>query len=167
MISNLNGVTSSVISNTLDVGTSNTSLTFLFSRVVYANTFKEGDFISFDGMFDRQNGVLGTMVARLYINTADATLTGAIQVGTRTMTTSDNFCYLSRKLFIANATGGGTGNSVGTQVISSVSNLDDYQSGIRTNLAIDWTIDQYLILAGFVTNSGDFINANSLTVYKF
>lgn len=167
MISNLNGVTSGFISNTLDVGTSNTSVTFLFSQVVYANTFKEGDFISFDGMFDRQIDVLGTMVARLYINSVDSTLTGAILVGTRTMTTSDNFCYLSRKLFIANATGGGTGNSAGTQVISSGSNLDDYQSGTKTSLVIDWTIDQYLILAGFVTNSGDFINANSLTVYKF
>ena len=151
----------------VDNSTSSTSVTELGSISIDANTFTTGDYISFGAMFDRNTSGLSNVGVRLYVSTG-GTLTGAVQVATRVITITQGFFYLSRKMFIANQTGGGSGNSVGTQLLSSTLNLtDDYQSGSLSSLSIDWTKNITFIAAGFVNDPSDAVNFYSLKVFKY
>ena len=79
-----------------------------------------------------------------------------------------SFFYLSRRLYITNNTGGGSGNNVGTQLISTVTGfVDDYRSSTTSNIAVDWTRDVYFIVAGDVDNAADTITSYGLKVCKY
>jgi hypothetical protein len=165
-IKSLNGSLNSDISVGGDVSTSSISITKLSSFFIQPNTFTTGDYISFGGMFGRNAGI-NNVTAYLYLSTGD-TLTGAIQVGTRVIIAAQSFFYLSRRLYIANNTGGGSGNNVGTQLISTGLNfVDDYRSSATSQIAVDWTSDIYFIVAGSVVNAADTITSYGLKVFKY
>ena len=152
---------------TVSVGvSSSTSMTALTSVLVPANTFTTGDYINIEGMFSKY-GVNSTSTIRFYYNTG-STLTGAITVATNGLGVTGGYNLLTRKLFIANNTGGGTGNSIGTQVISSTVSYDsDHIGGGKTNLAIDWRSDVYIISAGLVANASDSIENYGIKLYTY
>lgn len=165
-IKSLNGSLNSDISVGGDVSTSSISITKLSSFSIQPNTFTTGDYISFGGMFGRNAGI-NNVTAYLYLSTGD-TLTGAIQVGFRTIITAQNIFYLNRRLYITNNTGGGSGNNVGTQLITTGTNLvDDYRTSTTSNIAVDWTSDVYFIVAGAVANAADTITSYGLKVFKY
>jgi hypothetical protein len=165
-IKSLNGSENLDISQGGASTTSSLSVTKLSSFFIEPNTFTTGDYISFGGMFGRNAGV-NNVTAYLYLSTGD-TLTGAIQVGIRTIVTTQSFFYLSRRLYITNNTGGGSGNSVGTQLISTGLNLvDDYRTSTTSDIAVDWTSDIYFITAGVVSNAADTIISYGLKVFKY
>lgn len=166
-IKSLNGSLNSDISVGGFLSTSSLSTTKLSSFSIQPNTFTTGDYISFGGMFGRNVGGVNTVTAYLYLSTGD-TLTGAIQVGNRIIIPAQSFFYLSRRLYIANNTGGGSGNNVGTQLITTGANLvDDYRSSTTINIAVDWTSDVYFIVAGGVANAADTITSYGLKVFKY
>lgn len=168
-IKSLNGMINTPITSTGEgTSTSNLSVTKLHSTSISQATFNDGDFISFEAWFGRSGSAANT-TARLYLNNAD-TLTGAIQVATRTIATTQGSFYLSRRLFFADIRGAGSGNSIGTQVIGASLNYgNDYQQGITTNLLFDWFTNGtvYLITAGFVSNAADSITSYGLRVFKY
>jgi len=165
-IKSLNGSLNSDISTGGESATSSLSVTKLSSFFIEPNTFTTGDYISFGGMFGR-GGINNTVTAYLYLSTGD-TLTGAIQVGLRSITTAQSFFYLSRRLYITNNTGGGSGNNVGTQlIITSSGFIDDYRTSLTSDIAVDWTSDIYFITAGGVANAADIITSYGLKVFKY
>jgi hypothetical protein len=164
-IKRLNGTENLDISTGGASATSSLSVTKLSSYFIQPNTFTTGDSISFGGMFGR-GGVNNTVTAYLYLSTGD-TLTGAIQVGLRSITTAQSFFYLSRRLYITNNTGGGSGNNVGTQLISINNFVDDYRTSTTSDIAVDWTSDIYFIMAGVVANAADTITSYGLKVFKY
>jgi len=167
-ISGLNGIPNGVISSVGVDSTSSLSVTKLGSTTINQATFDDGDLITFGGWFSRV-GSNANVFARLYINSAD-TITGAIQVATRTIVTTQGSFFLSRRLFLADARGSGSGNSIGTQVIGSNVNYgNDYQQGLTTSLVVDWFTNGsvYLISAGFVANAADIITSHGFGVFKY
>jgi hypothetical protein len=70
-------------------------------------------------------------------------------------------------LYITNNTGGGSGNNVGTQLISINNFVDDYRTSTTSDIAVDWTSDIYFIMAGVVANAADTITSYGLKVFKY
>ena len=165
-IKRLNGTENLDISTGGASATSSLSVTKLSSYFIQPNTFTTGDYISFGGMFGRNVGAVSSVTTYLYLSTGD-TLTGAIQVGFRSISTTQSFFYLSRRLYITNNTGGGSGNNVGTQLISINNFVDDYRTSTTSDIAVDWTSDIYFIMAGVVANAADTITSYGLKVFKY
>lgn len=164
--SSFNGALNLEISVTSIASNSTTTNTILQSINIGPSVFTTGDCILISSIFERTNSN-ANMTGRFYINTGN-TLTGAIQVGTRTIGTTQNISLFERRLYIANQTGGGAGNSIGTQVIGSAANLaDDFRNGTTTDLAIDWTQDIWLLSSGFIISVPDVITCYGLKAYKY
>jgi hypothetical protein len=143
-----------------------TSLVLLSSIYIPPNTFTTGDYLSLEGMYSKY-GVTNTSNLRFYYNTGD-TLTGAIQIGNTQLTATEGYFLFNRKLFIADASGGGSGNSIGTQVIFSTTNYEsDHQAGTRSNLPINWTSDVYILCTGDVSNPSDTIESYGFKIYTY
>ena len=143
-----------------------TSTVLLSSFYIPPNTFTTGDYLSLEGICSKY-GTTNTANVRFYYNTGD-TLTGAIQIGNTQLQNTDGYFLFNRKLFIANGGGGGTGNSIGTQVIFNTTNyVSDHQAGTRTNLSINWTSDVYIICAGSVDSASDSIESYGFKIYIY
>lgn len=154
------------VSSSSSNSNSTTTDTILQSINIGPSVFTNGDCILLSSIFERTNNN-GNIVGRFHINTGN-TLTGAIQIGTRTLTAANNIILLERRLYIANETGGGAGNSIGTQVISTATNLtDDFRAGLTSTLTIDWTQDIWLIASGFIAVAPDVITCYGLKAFKY
>ena len=93
---------------------------------------------------------------------------GSVVLGSGSLSASQNSAFFERRLYIANQTGGGSGNSIGTQVISTGSNIvDDFRGGTLSTLSIDWTQNVWIMLSGFVNNSADTLETNGIKAYKY
>ena len=166
-ISQLNGISNGFIGVGSDNSTSSTSITQLNSVSINANTFTANDYISFGGLFYKTTPSVSNCFFYLYVNSAD-TLTNAVQVGTYRSSVNDGVVYLNRRMLIKNASGGGTGNSVGTQTISSTSDLiSDYSASTTSNLVLDWTKEVWFIAAGKVANVADTALFSGFKVFKY
>jgi len=166
-IQKFSGVENREISTTGLGVNSTTTDTILQSFNLGSSAFTTGDNIILFSILER-GGTNGNIFGRFYINTGN-TLTGAIQVGARTLSITQSISLFERRLFIANDTGGGSGNSIGTQVISSTLNVaDDFRVGnIYSSLAIDWTQDIWLMVSGNITTVGDAITCYGLKAFKY
>lgn len=111
--------------------------------VIPANTYKEGDFIELESMFSKV-GTGNTYTIRYYSISGDtALLSGTqIQLGVRSIGSSNRFATLNRRLYIRTANGTGSGLTLGTELAARLSGLfDDYEYTTVSNVAIDWTKD--------------------------
>jgi hypothetical protein len=158
-----------VISKTeIGVTSSSTSMTALYNIFIPANTFIANDILELKTVVSK-TGTVGGATIRFYWNeTAD--LTTATQLGTVTYPTTINgspavIFPMFRRLAISVAVGTGRGTvlfrtttSTANDIYFNVSDPDNYYStGGIENLAIDWTIDGYILVAGSVTSTSDYI----------
>lgn len=120
--------------------TGTTAETIMSSITVPANTFKAGDLVTLDAIFSK-TGTANQFVTKMYwVAGATATLSGAVQIMTRTSISTVTYSGQSRKLYIRTADGTGTGLTLGTEVASSTTSVfDDDRSVLRSNIAINWT----------------------------
>jgi hypothetical protein len=142
---------------------SSTANTISISVLIPANTFALDDVIRINHRI-RVSGVAAIRETRVYANTS-ASLTGAILVSTATLTSTTLAANLQRFLAIKNAT-------TNTEVVSATTSLlTDYNSvpspASVTTLAINWTVDQYIIFAVNATGTGaDSIRATMYSIEK-
>lgn len=136
----------------------------LGSIFVPANTFKTFDVVKLES-FVKKTGTNAVSNVRLYWNNTDD-LTTPVQIAENIGVISTVTAILFvRRLSIMASDGSGNGTNV---LLNTVDINQDYISaGLTTtpsSLAIDWTIDSYIILAGDVDNASDNINCQWIRI---
>ena len=147
-----------VVTSTTPTGSINsTSITLIHSILIPANTFVADDIVTIETCISK-SATNNTFSQYFYINTS-ASLTGAILIATNTaVVAATRAAQLYRRLAINVAAG--TGNAT-IAVNSTINARDDigvanYTTGFST-LSINWTVDQYLIVAGSVVSTSDIL----------
>jgi hypothetical protein len=144
-----------VVTSTTPTGSVNsTSITLINSLLIPANTFSSGDIVTIETCVTK-SAANNAFSFYFYVNTS-ATLVGATLVATNTsVATATRAAQLYRRLTIDVAAG--TGNA--TIAVNSTFGVRDDISGTYTTgfstLSINWTVDQYLIVAGSVVSTSD------------
>ena len=139
---------------------SGTSNTISISVLIPANTFALDDVIRINHRV-RATGTTATRETRVYANTTNA-IAGAVLVSTASLTNTVLTANLQRFLAIKNAT-------TNTEVITATTNLLTDYNNLTTavsTLAIDWTVDQYIIFAVNALNAADSIRATMYSIEK-
>jgi hypothetical protein len=130
--------------------------TILSTTLIPANTFQQYDIIGIESRL-RKGSTSATATIKIRIGTTQS-LT-ATQVATYTSTSaSHGYIPIMRRMVVKTVDGSGSGTEVlttGTSMPSDVSRAGD--TGI-SNLAINWTVDNYIIATGQLGNTGDTMN---------
>lgn len=120
-----------------------TTETITSAIVIPANTYKEGDFIELESMFNKV-GTNSAYTIRYYSISGNTPILSGVekQLGVRSIGATNRFATLNRRLYIRTANGTGSGLNLGTELASVTSGIfDDYEYTTVSNVAIDWTND--------------------------
>ena len=138
----------------------------LGSIFVPANTFKTFDVVKLES-FVKKTGTNAVSNVRLYWNNTDD-LTTPVQIAENIGVTATITAILFvRRLSIMVSDGSGNGTNV---LLNTVDINQDYISASSTvtttpsSLAINWTVDSYIILAGDVDDAADNINCQWIRI---
>ena len=135
-----NTTTSTPVTGTL-------SQTILFSQLMPANTFKNGDFFNIILSRVGKVGTAGTLTQTIRINTSN-TLTGATVIASNTGTTANLNHIIGRRFSIEGTSlKGFAGGSAPSDMINS--------SAAITSYTFDPTVDNYIFEVGQLTDTGD------------
>jgi hypothetical protein len=125
--------------------TGTTANTLSKSLLVPANTLKANSIVNLVARAAK-TGTAGTIQLRLYWNTT-ASLTGAILLATTAANAASSlFSQLARWIPVEVANGTGNGTRMFTPTTFAVSDFGVSTAALST-LALDWTVDSYLICA--------------------
>lgn len=113
--------------------------TISYSNLIPANTMLVGDFFQYQ-LNAVRSGANGSCAVRIYFNTS-ASLVGATLAGSFTLAAS-NVLFMSRIVMIKSAT-----NTEFSAVAGSVSQRDIQLSSVPIIANINWTVNQYFIIA--------------------
>ena len=137
----------------------------LGSIFVPANTFKTFDVVKLES-FVKKTGTNAVSNVRLYWNNTDD-LTTPVQIAENIGVTATVTAILFvRRLSIMVSDGSGNGTNV---LLNTVDINQDYivNSALTTtpsSLAINWTVDSYIVLAGDVDNASDILNCQWIRI---
>ena len=137
--------------------TSSVTPVILTSILIPANTFTSQSAFSVVAQFSKTIGYTGT--GKFHINTAN-TLVGASQIATSGAATSTVEYYIFRRNFFINGT-----NLVGFGNITlNVSDVSP-SSNPATITTVDWTLNQYFIVSGEVSNAISTYTCRGVRIY--
>ena len=143
--------------------TGTTANTYSAGVLVPAGTFVADD-CPFVILRINKTGTNNTVTMRVYANTVNSISGTPILIGTWGAIPSTNRTFgMSRTMAIVTADGTGSG----TTVISATTALqfDEANStAAQSSLAIDWTVDQYIVVAIQNTSAGDSCTVTMLKV---
>lgn len=133
--------------------------TLLTSKLIPAGTFSAGTLIHVHCRTIK-SGASGTSTQRFYINTAN-NLSGASLCGLQTVIAGNRFNVPERHFAIKSATN--------TEVMQTdfSSDLSGGFAATATSLNIDWTIDQYIIVAEQLGNAADSVVSSYFLILAF
>jgi hypothetical protein len=164
-LSGISGLSSQLyrVVNTADSSTitGSTALTLVYSQLIPANTFAVGDIvrISYRGL---KTGTAGNNSQTFHINTTN-TVSGASLLGTFATTALVRIMQIDRKLYIKNVT---TNTETYTNNTNSPYEYTNNPTIVFSNIAINWTVDQYLICSNTLSNSGDSFKGTSFEIER-
>lgn len=134
-----------ICDSVLSANVASASTQKITSVLIPANTFVAGDIIHIEYVLTLSN-TSNSSTHFLYWNNTDD-LTTPIQLTTRQYTNFNNITHNRRlSVIVANGTGSGT------LLYNTATNLESDFAAITaamSNVALDWTSDSYIILAGF------------------
>ena len=136
----------------------------LGSIFVPANTFKTSDVVKLES-FVKKTGTNAVSNVKLYWNNTDD-LTTPVQICQNVVSATVTAILFVRRLSIMVSDGSGNGTNV---LLNTVNINQDYivNAALTTtpsSLAINWTVDSYIILAGDVDNASDSINSQWIRI---
>lgn len=159
----LNAKTGVIVHNTSTSSghTGTTANTLIYSVLIPANTNTVGDFVT---MFSQhlKKGSISTLSVRYYFNTVASLSSGAprqvamVNIGA----TSDTLDF-GRIASIKSTTDTYTHNNA-----VSLVNRDSSGTSAQTNSSIDWTVDQYFIIAHQLSTTSDTTYVISVLINK-
>ena len=156
----INGKVTSCASGADGTASSGTTNTISISVLIPANTFALDDVIRINHRV-RATGTAATRETRVYANTTNA-IAGAVLVATASLGATILAANMQRFLAIKNAT---TNTEVITATSSQLTDYNNLTTAVST-LAINWTVDQYIIFAVNALNGGDSIRATMYSIEK-
>jgi hypothetical protein len=118
------------------------------SVFIPANTFSAGDVLSIEYVLKLTGLTTGNLIQYLYWNETDD-LTTPIQLMTRTYANTNINAVENRRLSIAVADGSGNGSIMYGVTGALDSDFVVATFAISSGLALNWTNDSYIILAGY------------------
>jgi hypothetical protein len=150
--------------------TATTSLTEvkLGSILVPANTFKSGDSLKIESIARKINTNAVSNI-RLYWNTSDSISSPTpIRIGENlSIIATATAIPIVRRLGVVTSDGSGSGSSALLNTVDIYSDYITSAAGLTTNpsnLALNWTVDSYIILAGDVDNASDILNCQWIRI---
>ena len=150
--------------------TATTSLTEvkLGSILVPANTFKSGDSLKIESIARKINTNAVSNI-RLYWNTSDSISSPTpIRIGENlSIIATASAIPIVRRLGVVTSDGSGSGSSALLNTVDIYADYITSAAGLVTNpsnLALNWTVDSYIILAGDVDNASDQINCQWIRI---
>lgn len=153
-VSTINGLTPNITvlaqasPNTTHTGTTNNTL--VYSKLIDANKVGTGDGLQFSTKFTKPSGSLVNPTVRLYINTA-ASLSGATLLATYLSTN------INGRFFLVERTANVDGATTNFVAAGSSALTDSATVSVNapSEITIDWTVDQYIIIAIQLGNAAD------------
>lgn len=118
------------------------------SVFIPANTFTAGDILHIEYRLRLTGSTSGNLIHYLYWNETDD-LTTPVQLMTRTYANTNVNAVHNRRLSIAVANGTGNGTILYGVTGSLDSDFAVATFAISTGIALNWTIDSYIIVAGY------------------
>lgn len=137
----------------------------LGSILVPANTFSMGDSLKIE-CFTRKQNTNATSNIRLYWNTSDSISSPTpIRIGENlSIIATATAIPIVRRLGVNTSDGSGNGTSVLLNTIDVYQDYINNNTSLPSNLALNWTVDSYIILAGDVDDAADNINCQWIRI---
>lgn len=140
----------------------------LGSVLVPANTFGAGDSLKIE-CFARKQNTNATSNIRLYWNSSDSISSPTpIRIGENLgVIATATAIPIVRRLGVVTSDGSGNGSSALLNTVDIFSDYITSAAGLTTNpsnLALNWTVDSYIILAGDVDNASDILNCQWIRI---
>lgn len=136
--------------------TGNTNNTLLKSCLIPANTLSSGKVLRII-VYNQATGTAGTKTIRVYFNTS-AAIGGASIIALAQMAAGGLSLDIWRDGLIS--TGSYLGIVTGSSQVTSFANL----TAAKVATSVNWTVDQYLVIAGQLANSGDTVTCNGYVI---
>ena len=134
--------------------TGSTSNTLMTSFLLPENTLDDGDLLYLLARANRPSPQAGSASIRYYVNTVNS-LSGATLVGTGiNMASSSRYSVLERSYAVLNQLSNTNAFPANPTILSDITS----SASLASTLAIDWTVDQYIIIAGQLANVADTIS---------
>jgi hypothetical protein len=167
MIQNVNNIEKNFTNSTKYGYTGVTGESILSRILIPANTFKNGDVITVEGVFDCS----GSTGIDIYIGSA-TTIATSTNIMTRGFGTVQTYQTQSRTLHIVRANGDMTGVSPdrGTIVTStSLGLFNEFYSSPVDIHSIDWTQDKYVFFTGtlYTSPAVRYFNQYSMKIWTY
>jgi len=138
-----------------------TALTLIYSQLIPANTFAAGDIVRISWRGQKTN-FNGSNFAFIYINTT-STVSGATLLGSWSTTANPRMEQMDRKLYIKNVT---TNTEMYNVTANSAGEYTNTSTSAFANIAINWTIDQYIIAANSLGSALDTFKGSSYEIER-
>jgi hypothetical protein len=137
----------------------------LGSILVPANTFSAGDSLKVE-CFARKQNTNATSNIKLYWNSADSISSPSpIRIGEFVgLGATFTAIPIVRRLGVNTSDGSGNGTSVLLNTIDVYQDYINNNTSLPSNLALNWTVDSYIILAGDVDNASDILNCQWIRI---
>jgi hypothetical protein len=134
--------------------TGSISNTLMTSFLLPENTLDDGDLLYLLARANRPSPQAGSASIRYYVNTVNS-LSGATLVGTGiNMASSSRYSVLERSYAVLDQLSNTNAFPTGSPILSDITS----SASLAATLAIDWTVDQYIIIAGQLANVADTIS---------
>jgi len=137
----------------------------LGSILVPANTFSAGDSLKVE-CFARKQNTNATSNIRVYWNSSDSISSPSpIRIGEYLgLGATFTAIPIIRRLGVNTSNGSGNGTSVLLNTIDVYQDYINNNTSLPSNLALNWTVDSYIILAGDVDNASDILNCQWIRI---
>jgi len=130
--------------------TGNTNNTLIYSKLIDANVVGTGDMLQISTKFTKPSGSAANPTVRIYVNTS-ASLSGATLLATYATTNLNGRFFLVERT--ANVDGATTNFIAATS--GALTDSASLSTTAPSDVSIDWTVNQYFIVAIQLGNAGD------------
>jgi hypothetical protein len=146
-----------------------TTETILSSVSISGGTFKSGDVVFIEGMFDSKT--TSALIVKMYVNTG-STIAAATQIMSRSLSSGDMWQIQERVLHIVRGDGSMTGTTPDRGTIfaaSGTNNVTDFRSTTDSIASIDWTTNKVIFFTGTLNSAaaGNYIDQYFMKVWTY
>jgi len=164
-----NNIPINFTTNGVNRASGTTTETVLCSVSISGGSFKSGDVVFIEGMFDSKT-TLG-VTTKIYVNTG-STITAATQIMSRAISAGDTWQIQERVLHIVRGDGSMTGTTPDRGTIfaaSGTANFTDFRSTTNSIASIDWTTDKVIFFTGKLNSAaaGNYIDQYFMKVWTY
>lgn len=151
--------------------TGTTTATLLQKILIPGGTYAAGDLLIINALFGK-TGTANVFTWTLYSSPNDPSvsgISGATQLAVRGVGSTRLFIDMGgRHLYIKNASGGGSGIELGTELAATTTSIfNEMRSTGASNVAINWQNNMYIFMYGQLSSSADSVTQEYLKIWEY